>query len=261
METIIGAHRMGSKFQLYNAQPDHVTHGGEDRIEIYIVHPEPGELERIKVVLQGEPDLAVKQCATSSAEALQALASTSCDVMLISCRLADNEALALVQAVVAANEAPRVLVTDMPHDTETALHWMEEGAAGYVYAHEGWADLVKKIRAAHTDEFMLCPDIAAALIARIAELKQLAHELDAGALAQPSVIYAELTPREREVLHLIGQEMSNQEIADALVIELGTVKNHVHNLLRKLDVCNRRQAAQVARQIMAEPLSDLSSGS
>jgi ATP/maltotriose-dependent transcriptional regulator MalT len=51
------------------------------------------------------------------------------------------------------------------------------------------------------------------------------------------------------VLRLIGQELSNQEIAEALTIELGTVKNHVHNLLRKLDVCSRNHAAQLARQM------------
>lgn len=221
-------------------------------ISLYLVHPERATLERSQAVLAGEPDLSVEYSATTAEEALQQLARTPCAVMLASYTLSDNGALWLVQTLGATEGAPKVLVTDMPRDAERVLFWMEEGAAGYVYADEGWAALVKKIRAIDADEFLLCPEIAAALISRIAELKQLAHELDAGALAQPSVIQTELTPREREVLSLIGREMSNQEIADTLVIELGTVKNHVHNLLRKLDVCNRRQAAQVARQIMGE---------
>ncbi|MEZ4715157.1 MAG: helix-turn-helix transcriptional regulator [Caldilineaceae bacterium] len=55
--------------------------------------------------------------------------------------------------------------------------------------------------------------------------------------------YEELTPREREILELISQGLTNQEIADALVIELGTVKNHVHNVLSKLHVNSRKDAA------------------
>jgi len=54
---------------------------------------------------------------------------------------------------------------------------------------------------------------------------------------------SELTNREREVLNLIGEGLTNQEIADQLFIEVGTVKNHVHNLLKKLDVSNREDAA------------------
>jgi DNA-binding NarL/FixJ family response regulator len=54
---------------------------------------------------------------------------------------------------------------------------------------------------------------------------------------------ADLTPREQEVLDLIGEGLSNQEIADRLVIEVGTVKNHVHSILQKLDVGDRDEAA------------------
>jgi DNA-binding NarL/FixJ family response regulator len=132
------------------------------------------------------------------------------------------------------------------------LHCIEERAAGYVCVQESWADLVKKIRAVYEDEFLMCPDIAPAIMARIAELKQLVTELDAGSVTQPNNYYAELTQREWEVLRFIGQNMSNQEIAQTLTIELGTVKNHVHNLLRKLDVVSRKQAAQLARQIFGD---------
>jgi two-component system nitrate/nitrite response regulator NarL len=221
-------------------------------IRMTIVHPDRAELDVYKNVLQGEPDLIINHLVTTQDETLHCLVETPSDIVLVSYLLPQNGALWLVQTLAAAHGAPKVLVTDMPRLRETVLYWMEEGAAGYVYEQEGWAALVKKVRAVCADEFLLCPEIAAALIERLAELKQLAHELDAGALAQPSATYSELTPREREVLHLIGNDLSNQEIADTLVIELGTVKNHVHNLLRKLDVCNRRQAAQVARQIMGE---------
>jgi two-component system nitrate/nitrite response regulator NarL len=221
-------------------------------IQLLIAHPDPIGLARMSEVLEGEADLAVVSTVTSADAAFEVVAKTPVDLLLASFALPADGALRLVQTLGGVDGAPKVLVTDMAAEPTTILYLIEEGAAGYVYGEEGLAGLVKKIRAIHSDEFMLCPEIAAALMVRIAELKQLAHELDGGALAQPTVAYAELTPREREVLHLIGREMSNHEIAETLVIELGTVKNHVHNLLRKLDVCNRKQAAQVARQLMGE---------
>jgi DNA-binding NarL/FixJ family response regulator len=225
-------------------------------IRLFIVHPDQAMMQKMLAALQGEPDLEVVQSTTSCEEALKCLARTPCDLVLLSFTMPEAEAIRFVRSLCGADGAPKVLVTEMSSAAELILYWMEEGVAGYVLASEGWASLVKQIRAVYDDELMLRPEIAAALIARIAELKQLAHELDAGALAQPSVTYAELTPREREVLRLIGQEKSNQEIAESLVIELGTVKNHVHNLLRKLDVCNRKQAAQVARQFMGEAVPE-----
>ena len=64
---------------------------------------------------------------------------------------------------------------------------------------------------------------------------------------------AALTPREREILELIGEGLTNQEIADRLVIEVGTVKNHVHNILQKLDVSSRQDAAAYLSFIEQEP--------
>lgn len=129
---------------------------------------------------------------------------------------------------------------------------LEEGAAGYVCAEESWADLVEKEIHAVADKFLVHPDIAATMMSRIAELNLLLIELDGGNMARPETVYAELTQREVEVLRLLGEEKSNQEIAQALTIELGTVKNHVHNLLRKLDVCSRKHAAQLARQMLPQ---------
>jgi DNA-binding NarL/FixJ family response regulator len=167
------------------------------------------------------------------------------DVALISGLLPDDGVFELIRRIEESRCAQKVLVTDLTRTTDLILNVMEEGAAGYVCCDESVADLVKKIRAVHEDEFLICPEIATALMARVAELKQLVHELDCTA-------FVELTPREQEVLELIGQGMSNREIADKLIVELGTVKNHVHNLLRKLDVSNREQAAQFAAQILGK---------
>ena len=93
--------------------------------------------------------------------------------------------------------------------------------------------------------------IGGALIARLAELKRRVNSVRTMSAMESFHEPAELTPREWEILRLIEQGMSNQEIANSLVIEMGTVKNHVHNILRKLDVQSRKHAVIFARQQFA----------
>jgi len=202
--------------------------------------------------LQGEADLKITDCFESISEALLRQGDAQYDVLLVHCNFENNQALELVRELTGDEKQVKVLVTGLESTEEAILYCMEEGADGYVCACEGWAEMVKKIHAVYDDEFWLPPDLASALMARIAELKQLVLELDGGSEVDRSENYGELTQRELEVLRLLSQDLSNQEIAEALTIELGTVKNHVHNLLRKLDVTSRKQAAQLARQILGE---------
>jgi two-component system response regulator DegU len=221
-------------------------------IDLYVVRANCASDEPLMAVLDGEPDFNVRGCTERVDVALQQLQRHPCDVVLVSYELGEEAAFKLVGKLLGQEPPAKVLLTDVPKEDEVILHFVEEGAAGYVCADESWADLVKKIRAVAEDEFLVHPDIAATMMARIAELNLLLIELDGGNRALPDTAYAELTQREVEVLRLLGEEKSNQEIAQALTIELGTVKNHVHNLLRKLDVCSRKHAAQLARQMLPQ---------
>jgi DNA-binding NarL/FixJ family response regulator len=99
-------------------------------------------------------------------------------------------------------------------------------------------ELLSRIRAAQRGRALVSPKIAAALMSRVTELAQLFADIESGINEA-----VDLTPREHEILELIGQDLTNQEIADLLVIEVGTVKNHVHSILQKLDVSSREGAA------------------
>lgn len=221
-------------------------------IDLYLVRIACVADDPLMAVLHNEPDFNIRGCTDNLDVALAYLAKNPVAVVLISHDLPEGVALQLMYTLVNHEPPVKVLITDVPKVDDIIIHFIEEGAAGYVCADESWADLVKKIHAVAEDEFLVHPDIAATMMARIAELKQLLIELDGGNLARPETIYADLTQRELEVLRLLGQEKSNQEIAQALTIELGTVKNHVHNLLRKLDVCSRKHAAQLARQMLPQ---------
>jgi DNA-binding NarL/FixJ family response regulator len=190
--------------------------------------------------LEGETDIQVVGSATSVDEALSLVRSENCDVLLLRNNLPNEGALELTQALNEYDLAVKVLVIGMAEQEELILHFIEAGAAGYVLSTESVTDLVRNIRAAARGEALVSPEIAGALMSRITELTAVR--------SVPEYRYrldrvADLTPREQDVLDLVGEGLSNQEIADRLVIEVGTVKNHVHSILQKLDAGDRDEAA------------------
>jgi DNA-binding NarL/FixJ family response regulator len=187
-------------------------------------------------VLEEERDMEVVGCVASTDRALT-LAGEA-DVVLISPRLPENGALALTQTLAEIQPELKILALGLTESQSWVLEFVEAGADGYVSRHDSVEDLLRRIRAAYKDRALVSPEIAAALMSRVAKYAQLFDEVEAGMHEQ-----ADLTPREREILELIGQGLTNQEIADCLVIEVGTVKNHVHSVLKKLDVSSREDAA------------------
>lgn len=190
----------------------------------------------IASVLEDERDIEIVGRATSVDEALVRVSEA--DVALVSTRLPDNGALRITEAVVGENPAVKVLVLGLRESQEEILRYVEVGADGYVLRDNSVDKLLENVHAAADEEALVSPDVAYALMSRVTELAQLFSDVEAG-IGDP----ADLTPREREVLALVGEGLTNQEIADRLFIEIGTVKNHVHNILQKLDVSSREDAA------------------
>jgi DNA-binding NarL/FixJ family response regulator len=126
----------------------------------------------------------------------------------------------------------------LPNIKDVILQYIEAGIAGYVLRDDSVDQLLHAVRAVYRGEAVVSPDIAAALMTRIAQLSNVCQ----GTTWSESGVFLELTPRERQVLVLVQQGLSNQEIAASLTIELGTVKNHIHNILRKLNVRSRHDA-------------------
>lgn len=190
----------------------------------------------IATVLEDEEDMQVVGRTGSTTEALDRI--SGCDVALVSPRLGNERSLSFVSRVKEQAPDVKVLMLGLTETEEQVLPYVQAGASGYVLPDDSVDDMLARIRAATANRAIVSPEIAAALIARIGELarEQTGPILEDG-------ITAELTPRELEILYLIDEGLTNQEIADQLVIEVGTVKNHVHNILQKLDVGNRREAA------------------
>lgn len=133
----------------------------------------------------------------------------------------------------------KVIVFGLPKDEAEILRYIEAGASGYALMESRIDELAGTIDRVLRGEAACSPQITCSLFTRLA---QLAREQRSCA----SVAAFDLTPREAEVLELIAEAMSNQQIADRLCLSLYTVKNHVHHILEKLNVEHRMAAVEQA---------------
>jgi DNA-binding NarL/FixJ family response regulator len=192
----------------------------------------------IAAALEDEPDIEVVGCAVSVEEALEIIQWEDVDILLVSTRLPEQGALRLTEAVTEKTPATDVLVLGVTEKKERVLQYVEAGAVGYILKDDTVEDMLEAIRAAQKGKALVSPEIASALMDRVSELAGMFADLETGVVER-----ADLTSREVEVLELLGQNLTNQQIAERLVIEVGTVKNHVHSILNKLNVSTRDEAA------------------
>lgn len=219
-------------------------------IHLLVVHEAAVFCKIISTALRQEPDIDVVGTATNESEVLEQLAR--CDMVLICLARLDDSAIPLIKAIKKEQTAVKVLVMGLPKSDDPILRHFEAGADGYVLQDDSMHELLKNIRSLSRGEALASPQIVAALIARLASLVELQAEL--GLNTDPEKL-VNLTAREQEVLRLIGEGFSNQEIADRLTIELGTVKNHVHNVLQKLEVNNRWEATAYLEYLKGDNLA------
>jgi DNA-binding NarL/FixJ family response regulator len=157
------------------------------------------------------------------------------DVVLLD--MATPESLAMVREMSEMAPSTRAVALGISDGELDVLACAEAGVAGYVPREGSLGDLVSVIESVVRGEFLCSPRIAATILHRLTTLSAGRGNREAESL----------TSRERQILHLIEQAYSNKEIAKRLGIEVATVKNHVHNLLEKLHVHRRAEAAACIR--------------
>jgi len=192
----------------------------------------------ITVALEDEPDITVVASVTSMDEALQVIQEKEVDIALVSTRLPDQGALKLTRAIVELAPSTKVLALGLTEEKERVLRYVEAGATGYILKDDSLEDLIETVRDAREGKVFLSPHIAAAMMERLSNLAHMFSDIENNVSDTTG-----LTSREIEVLELIGKDLTNQQIAEHLVIEVGTVKNHVHSILEKLNVSTRKEAA------------------
>jgi two-component system, NarL family, nitrate/nitrite response regulator NarL len=211
-------------------------------IRVLIVNDSPLYREGLAHVLGTFENVSVVGAVASPDEILARVADFHPDVILV--QLTGHQGPAALRSIGDAAPDAKVVALGVPNADQSILACAEAGAAGYHLQHESLEDLVATIETVARGEVMCSPRIAATLFRRIGEL---AAERRAWA-AQ-----ARLTPRELEIVDLIDRGLSNKEIALCLSVEVRTVKNHVHNILEKLHVQRRGEAAAWVRNRRSAP--------
>jgi DNA-binding NarL/FixJ family response regulator len=174
--------------------------------------------------------------AASVDEALARAVELAPEVTLVD--LGTRGAVALALALGVASPETKVVALGVREVEEEVVMLAEAGVAGYVTREQSLDELVAAVHTVAAGETLCSPWLAATLLRRVAEL---ARDRTSAPAAE------RLTAREREIVGLLGDGLSNKEIAARLRIELPTVKNHVHNVLEKLNVRRRADAAAAAR--------------
>ncbi len=189
--------------------------------------------EGLRAFLDLQEGIEVVGEASDGADALAAVERLRPDVVLMDLVMPGMDGLEAMRALRAQGRPPRVIVLTSFLDDDKLMPALRAGAAGYLLKNVAPAELARAVRAAHAGEALLDPVVAARVV-------------DAIAARGEDDPLAALTPREREVLALIGEGLPNKLIARTLRISEKTVKTHVGHVLAKLGVADRTQAAVAA---------------
>jgi DNA-binding NarL/FixJ family response regulator len=195
-------------------------------------------------VLESEPDIRVVGAAADGAELIELVSTTPCDVVLIDVRMPGTDGLTALRTVVRAGGAPATAVLTTFDLDEYVNDALDAGAMGFLLKDASPDFLRRAVHDLAAGGAVIDPRIVARLLPRLRE--------SAGGAATELAVRA-LSQRERQVLDLIGDGVSNGEIALRLRIAESTVKGYVSAVLTKLGAANRVQAALIAKRLRLVP--------
>ena len=198
--------------------------------------------EGLRTLLSTRPDIEVVGEAGDGEEAVALVEKLDPDVVLMDLRMPKLDGIQATARIRDRRPQIPVLVLTTFDDDANLFGALRAGAAGYLLKDVSSETLVAAIQAATKGESFLQSTVTGRVVAAFAKLME-------GGGVKAEALVLPLSPREREILMLLGTAASNKEIADKLNLAEGTVKNHVTNILTKLDVRDRTHAAIRARQL------------
>ncbi|MEN6409605.1 MAG: response regulator transcription factor [Anaerolineaceae bacterium] len=203
-------------------------------IHVLVVDDHPVVRKGILALLETESDIEVIGEASDGAEAIRKVATLKQDVILMDLVIPNMDGIEAIRRIKADQPDARILVLTSFTASEKIFPSINAGALGYLLKDSNPEDLIRAIHQVYRGQSSLHPAIARKV------LQELAHTPQEAPTPEP------LTDRETEVLKLIAQGLSNQDIAEKLVLSEATVHTHVSKILSKLHLSSRTQAALYA---------------
>jgi two-component system response regulator NreC len=186
--------------------------------------------EGIRMILEAQPDFEVVGEAADGDEAVRLARNVDPDVVVMDISMPKLSGVEATQIIKDSLPGVQVLILTMHEEQSYLFQLLRMGAAGYVLKRAAATDLVEAVRAAHRGETFLYPAVAQSIVQDYLE------RLRTG---EGSERYGGLTYREREILVLIAEGLTNQQIAEKLVISVKTVQTHRAHIMKKLDLHDR----------------------
>jgi len=221
-----------------------MTRSTDEAIRVLIVDDHAVVRRGLQVIVATEPGMAVAGTASNGAEAIERAAELAPDVILMDLMMPVMDGIEAIGEIRAANPEARVLVLTSFAEGEQIFPAIRAGALGYLLKDSSPEELTAAIRDVYQGEPRLDSEVARKLMTGLST-----HDA-------PQPPAESLTEREIDVLKLVARGLSNRRIAEELVISEGTVHTHVRNILTKLDLSNRTQAALYALRTGLSRLHD-----
>jgi two-component system, NarL family, response regulator DevR len=194
----------------------------------------------VKELLETEGDLEVVGEAGTAAEALARIPPTRPDVAVLDVRLPDGDGVQVCREIRSAHPEIQCLMLTSFADDEALFQAIMAGASGYVLKQIKGADVVEAVRSVAAGRSLLDPSVTARVLERLRKG------------SEEDELLARLSPQERNILRLIADGLTNRQIAEEVHLAEKTVKNYVSNLLAKLGMERRTQAAVYAARLGAQ---------
>jgi NarL family two-component system response regulator LiaR len=208
-------------------------------VRVLLVDDHKLVVEMLADALDQAENVEVVGTAANGAEGVQIAKREKPDIVLMDVEMEEMGGIEATKQIVQALPETRVVMLTANDDQATVLEAIESGAVGYLTKDRALVDdVVETVRRAHQGEIMLPPALIGRLVTSLAARRR--EQIERRALAEA------LTPREREILHLIAEGADNKTIADRLVVSPHTVRTHVQNVLAKLGAHSKLEALTIA---------------
>lgn len=209
---------------------------GEKKIRVYLLDDHEVVRQGLRALLEAAGDIEVIGESGSAVEATARIPALQPDVAVLDGRLPDGSGVEVCRSVLAVDAGIRALILTSYDDDEALFSAIMAGASGYVLKQVRGNDLVDSIRRVAAGQSLLDPGVTAQVLERLRNGPETDPAMD------------KLTEQEQRILELIGEGMTNRQIAGAMFLAEKTVKNYVSSLLAKLDLQSRTQAAIFANK-------------